>query len=450
MDRPRPTPAGFGMDRILGWKAPMTPSAPLAGSSPRHALGGSPFRSAVVGMLILLLLSTATRAEEETPYLLGPLDRLRLTVAEWLPEQGTTRDWSVVNGDYTVDASGHIAVPFVGSVPAAGRTAEDVARAVGPALSRRLGLLGEPFATAQIVAYRPLFVTGRVRAPGQYEFLPGLTVAQALAMAGGFDMGAGGEAAVDERALINATGALAEIETNKAELLAEEARLRAEIAGNAAIDFPPQVEDADGAAEMMAAEATILRTREERLVRRIANLEQLKELLRSELISLEEKIVSQRRQADLAREEAAGLARLAERGLTRDSQLRAIERTVADAESGILTIETEMLRVRQDLNRADRDMLAARSDREAELATELRAVSAQLRLLDNRAELHRRLAANARMAGAAFAGTSLAPEPEYSILRVSGTGTERIAAGPETRLQPGDVLELTVAGPLMQ
>ena len=40
--------------------------------------------------------------------------------------------------------------------------------------------------SAEITAYRPIFVLGEVSKPGQYPFQPGMTVVTAAAVAGGF------------------------------------------------------------------------------------------------------------------------------------------------------------------------------------------------------------------------------------------------------------------------
>ncbi len=43
-----------------------------------------------------------------------------------------------------------------------------------------------PDVSAEIDRYRPIFVMGEVGAPGQYSYVPGMTVQKAIASAGGF------------------------------------------------------------------------------------------------------------------------------------------------------------------------------------------------------------------------------------------------------------------------
>lgn len=46
--------------------------------------------------------------------------------------------------------------------------------------------LRDPDVTVQVATYRPFFVLGEVRTPGQYVYFPGMTAETAIAKAGGF------------------------------------------------------------------------------------------------------------------------------------------------------------------------------------------------------------------------------------------------------------------------
>src|SRR5947209_2894319 len=67
-------------------------------------------------------------------YRLGSQDKLTIAVAEWQTVEGTFRDWSAVNGDYTVGPSGTLSVPFAGELQAAGKTTFEIATAISEAL----------------------------------------------------------------------------------------------------------------------------------------------------------------------------------------------------------------------------------------------------------------------------------------------------------------------------
>jgi polysaccharide export outer membrane protein len=90
-----------------------------------------------------------------------------------------------LTGEFRVSDSGTIALPLVGSVAAAGLSPDALATRVGEALVKA-NLLRAPSVSAEIIAYRPIFILGEVTKPGQYPYQPGMTVVTAAAVAGGF------------------------------------------------------------------------------------------------------------------------------------------------------------------------------------------------------------------------------------------------------------------------
>ena len=85
---------------------------------------------------------------------------------------------------YAIDAGGAITMPLIGSVPARGRTPAGLAAEIGAKL--RAGFIRNPSVAVEIEAYRPFFILGEVAAPGQYPYVPNMTVEGAVAIAGGF------------------------------------------------------------------------------------------------------------------------------------------------------------------------------------------------------------------------------------------------------------------------
>ena len=84
----------------------------------------------------------------------------------------------------SVDAGGAITMPLIKAVPARGLTTAALARAVADRL--RQGFVREPHVAIEVEAYRPFFILGEVTAPGQYAYVPHMTVEKAVAVAGGF------------------------------------------------------------------------------------------------------------------------------------------------------------------------------------------------------------------------------------------------------------------------
>ena len=108
------------------------------------------------------------------PYLLDTGDRLRVFV---YGQPNLSRL-------YTVDQVGNIAVPLIGSVRARGRTTVELERTIASRLGREF--VKDPQVTVDVAQNRPFFILGEVRLPGQYPFVSGMTVEQAVAIGGGY------------------------------------------------------------------------------------------------------------------------------------------------------------------------------------------------------------------------------------------------------------------------
>jgi polysaccharide export outer membrane protein len=110
----------------------------------------------------------------EEPYTLDSGDKLRIVV---FGQEGLTNT-------YIVDASGRITMPLIGPVSVRGCTTTQVARIISDKL--RNGFIREPHVAIEVETYRPFFILGEVTYPGQYPYVPNMTVETAVAIAGGF------------------------------------------------------------------------------------------------------------------------------------------------------------------------------------------------------------------------------------------------------------------------
>jgi polysaccharide export outer membrane protein len=75
-------------------------------------------------------------------------------------------------------------MPLIGAVAARGRTPAGLAAEITAKL--RNGYIRDPSVAVEIDSYRPFFILGEVQAPGQYPYVPNMTVESAVAIAGGF------------------------------------------------------------------------------------------------------------------------------------------------------------------------------------------------------------------------------------------------------------------------
>jgi polysaccharide export outer membrane protein len=113
-------------------------------------------------------------AAYDQQYRLDAGDKLRVVV---YGQEGLTNT-------YAIDAGGSITMPLIGAVPARGLTPAGLASQITGRL--RNGYIREPSVAVEIESYRPFFILGEVAAPGQYPYVPNMSVESAVAIAGGF------------------------------------------------------------------------------------------------------------------------------------------------------------------------------------------------------------------------------------------------------------------------
>ncbi len=90
-----------------------------------------------------------------------------------------------INNNYVVNNQGQISLPLVERISAAGKTIPQLESAITNVLLQKK-ILVSPNVNVQPVKLRPFFILGEVRNPGQYSFIPGMSVLSAISSAGGF------------------------------------------------------------------------------------------------------------------------------------------------------------------------------------------------------------------------------------------------------------------------
>jgi polysaccharide biosynthesis/export protein len=112
--------------------------------------------------------------EFSTGYKLGAGDRLTIRVA----------GEADLTGEYLVDGAGNISVPYIQTLAAAGLTASQLEATITERL--RKGYLRDPQVSVQVSTLRPFYILGEVNAAGSFAYQPGMTVQNAIAIAGGY------------------------------------------------------------------------------------------------------------------------------------------------------------------------------------------------------------------------------------------------------------------------
>ena len=116
----------------------------------------------------------AAAYEYATGYRVGAGDRLTIRVAGE-PE---------LTADYLVDGSGNISMPYVQSLNVGGSTTPRIEDMITARL--RAGYLRDPEVSVQVTSLRPFYILGEVNSAGSFAYQPGITVQNAIAIAGGY------------------------------------------------------------------------------------------------------------------------------------------------------------------------------------------------------------------------------------------------------------------------
>lgn len=88
-----------------------------------------------------------------------------------------------ISGEYQIDSGGLLSIPLAGTIRGAGLTKIELEQALTQKLKSEY--LRNPKVTIEVISYRPFYVLGEVKSPGEYQFRSGLNVLSAIAIAGG-------------------------------------------------------------------------------------------------------------------------------------------------------------------------------------------------------------------------------------------------------------------------
>lgn len=385
------------------------------------------------------------RAEGADAYLLRPQTRVKIMVVEWVASSGEYKEWAALNGEYLVSRAGTISVPLIGELSVADETTQAVAGRIARLLKDMTGLATPPTATVEVLKYPGVYVTGAVDRPGEQEYRPGLTVMQAVAMAGGRQR-VTNQMGYSELEQIRYIGELSRSDLLLKQLVARRSRLEAEANGADVVTMPPELSAVDEGVkirQIVRRELSLFASRAEALKRQLDSLNELETLLENEIKVLEEKTEVQDRQIEIAKMELDKIASLVGSGTLAKSRETSLERVVADLSSDKLDLVIAAMRARQKVSETRRDALALQSQYRTEANRDLQLVDAEI----EDAKLKRGTALQLLEATGAslsqyYAMKTMELQPmEYWLTREGDTRSP-LKVQPMAQLEPGDVLEV--------
>ena len=141
--------------------------------------------AACAGAYSDLPIATASATDR---YTLGPGDSIKVSVY----------GFDAMAGSYTVSDAGTISLPMVSTISVAGKSAPELETEIAAVLRAR-DLAPNANVSVQVEKYRPFYILGEVQRPGQYPYVPGMTVLTAVSIAGGYTFRANKRVAGVER-----------------------------------------------------------------------------------------------------------------------------------------------------------------------------------------------------------------------------------------------------------
>jgi polysaccharide biosynthesis/export protein len=423
---------------VLGWIYAVNVS-----SCPR-ALGSRAMRRAIVFALVEMLgAAQALVPAKANEYRLSAGDALEL-VAVGVPD---LRQRSVIGPD------GLVFFPLLGPLRVAGSTLQEVRAKVQSSMPdkvyRRRSADGrdDPVVLAPdeinvtIAEYRPVYLNGDVSKPGEQPYRPGMTVHQAIAVAGGYEimrfrMSNPFLDAIDFR------HELTSLELDYARQTAYVQRLLAESEGKLEVGKAQAEAEAPIVASIQTAEAEQFRLRHVDSEKEQSYLQDAIESVADRVGKLSDQQGKERDGTSTELAELGHLKELMEKGLVPSARIADARRMALLSATSLLQTGAmlgQAIRERQDL---ERRLQQLPDQRRMDLVRELESAQIDVAKLESRTRaVQQKLAYAGILRSQLVEGGS---NPKLTIFRDGNGHREQIEAQEYTQLQPGDLIEVAI------
>ncbi|MDR6755335.1 polysaccharide export outer membrane protein [Mycoplana sp. BE70] len=367
-----------------------------------------------------------------------PQTKIKLSIVQWMPTKGVYESWDALGGEFQVSGEGTISLPVLGVVQIGDFDEAGLAAEIATKLQAKIGLVERPEASVTIVEYPPIYVVGNAAAPGEYKFRPGLSVLQALAMAGGEYRPTDG--LIGSRGKAELGGELRELDDSILRSTIKLARLEAEMANakDFHFDLPPDNNTALVAATLNQ-EKQIFATRAAVVERQSRSYSELRELMAQEIDTLEKKITGNDEDIDSVRKELTTIKPMVEKGVLLPSRQTDLERTLRSYQGSRLDMVTAIMRARQSIAEATRNLEGLADNRNADVAAQLQTEKGILKQLQLRRDTRQKLLLGTDPPDLA---STAAAAPTYTVSRRVDGKIDEFTASETTELQPGDVVRV--------
>jgi polysaccharide export outer membrane protein len=378
--------------------------------------------------LVLLLLPAAPAA---AAYIICPGDVLDVSVL----------GAPTIHTRSPVDPAGQISLPVVGSIDAAAHSVPELRNKIRDLLVKK-NIIRDPQVTLEVVEYRPIYVGGDVIRPGAYPYRIGMTVRDALALAGGYDpMHLHGRNPTIEAADARSEYAVSELEIAKQ--WARLARLKAELSGSPEVNSDPPKEISIKAttwAKILELEQQQLQVDREDEARETGYLTQMVKQTQRQSMALSEE---QRDGESSAKEQTRNIGRtqqLLERGLVTKARFEDQQRAATVAQNHLFDVAVRAAQAQKEFEDYNRKLQVVVVQKRTKLLQDMSEANSQLATARIRLKA---AAEKLRFATGLTPGSGLTTEePSISIYREAGRAAQGILAGEDTTVLPGDSIEI--------
>jgi len=356
-----------------------------------------------------------------------------------------------------VQLDGSISFPTLGTIAVAGLSPLEMQAKIQATLATKVirrrmpdghedAITVEPSdVTATVIEYRPIYVNGDVSKPGEHPYRPLMTVHQAVALSGGYDVG--------HATINNPFLQVADLKTEYESLWMESAkeqmhvgRLKAELEGKDNID---QTVPADAPIpRSMVLE--IVRLENEELKTRLADYQREKEFLQRGIKQADLQIGVLTEQASKEEEGVRADADELKRATDLYSKGTLTSQRVTDARRAVLLSSTRklqttatLMQVRKQQDDFSRQLEKLDDQRRIALLQELQDASVKLGEIRSKLQGVREKLQYAASVRSQLVGGS-GNRPQISVLRKGEKGWESSLANEELELLPGDVVEVAL------
>lgn len=388
-------------------------------------------------VVILAALPAPVRAVD---FRLGVSDRVKIKVQEW-PD---------ITGEYTVTPDGAVSLPLVGDVNAVGLRLNELAQRISDRLKQRSKGSEQVLTAVEIVQYRPFAIMGDVQKPGQYPYRAGLTVLEAISIAGGYH-----RPELDllrlGREVVLTSGDINTLNIKLNRLIAHEARLSAVLDRREDIPLPPELvnpKDDPSVSAMIKNEQAALALENEMKRTERAAFESIKSLYQNEIGSLRGQVEALSQEKQSIGTQLNQLRAMAARGLALSPTMFALERSFAQVSNEQISAETAIVRANENITVAEQRMNQLQQERDRLTSKDLQQTGDEIAETRAKIKTATLLLYEVQTNAPAEASELLSQDrkrPDFTIFRRDSDTMRQIVADETTLVAPDDIIKIPTA-----